>query len=123
MSSFAADIAIWLFLSAGSVFGGIAIMGLLIFPDTKSRMFTAFRASAIALGAAAMSAIVYGSTLYEETLSDQYPGLMLRTLFLVLILTIGTWMIYGIIRKKTQGTPAGNGQPGTAPELEKNSGQ
>lgn len=113
MSSLVADIIIWVLLCAGALFSGIAIMGLLIFPDTKSRMFTAFRASAIALGAAAMSALVYGSTLFAETGSDLYPKFMLRTLFLVLVLTLGTWMMYGILRRKTH-TAAGSGGPDTS---------
>jgi multisubunit Na+/H+ antiporter MnhG subunit len=123
MSSLAADIAIWVLLASGTLFAGIGIMGLMIFPDTRSRMFTAFRASAIALGAVAMAAIVYGSTLFAETGSDLYPGFMVRTLFLVLVLTIGTWMMYGILRKKAAGMPAAGGQPKTGPEPGKNDGE
>lgn len=123
MSSFSADIVIWVLLAAGSLFAGIGIMGLVIFPDTRSRMFTAFRASAIALGAVAMSAIVYGSTLFTETGSDLYPGFMLRTLFLVLVLTLGTWMLYGMIRKNAAGMPAAGRQPENVPGPVKDDGE
>ena len=57
MSSLPADIIIWALLVVGTVFAGIGLMGLLIFPDTRSRMFTAFRATAIGLGAVALAVI------------------------------------------------------------------
>ena len=75
-------------------------MGLLIFPDTKSRMFTAFRATAIGLGAVVLAVITYGYTLFLTTGADQYPGLILHTLFLVAVLAAGTWVMYGIIRER-----------------------
>ena len=37
-------------LYRGRIFCGIGLMGLMLFPDTRSRMFTAFRATAIGLG-------------------------------------------------------------------------
>ncbi len=100
MSSLPADMIIWALLFIGIVFSGLALMGLFLFPDTKSRMFTAFRAVAISLGAVAFAVILYGYTLFMTTGSDQYPALMLRTLFLVFVLTAGTWVMYGIIRAR-----------------------
>ncbi|OPX63793.1 hypothetical protein [Methanoregula sp. PtaB.Bin085] len=124
MSSLAADILIWVLLFAGVLFGGIAIMGLMLFPDTKSRMFTAFRASAISCGAVSLSAIVYAVTLFSETGSDVYTSLVLRTVSLAVVLGIGSWMIYGIIREKTKAVvPAGNGQADACPETGKKDGE
>ena len=102
MSSLPADLIIWALLFIGIVFCGIGLMGLMIFPDTRSRMFTAFRATAIGLGAVALAVITYGYTLFVTTGCDQYPGLILRTLFLVFVLAAGTWMMYGIIRERTR---------------------
>ena len=102
MSSLPADMIIWVLLFIGIVFSGLALMGLFLFPDTRSRMFTAFRAVAISLGAVAFAVIIYGYTLFVTTGSDQYPALMLRTLFLVFVLTAGTWVMYGIIRARTR---------------------
>lgn len=105
MSSLPADIIIWALLFAGVVFGGIGLMGLMLFPDTRSRMFTAFRASAIGLGAVAFAVITYAYTLFVITGSNEYTALILRTLFLVFVLAAGTWMINGIIRERTGWKP------------------
>jgi multisubunit Na+/H+ antiporter MnhG subunit len=101
MSSLPADLVIWALLFIGTVFCGVGLMGLLIFPDTKSRMFTAFRATAIGLGAVVLAVITYGYSLVMIAGGDQYTGLILRTLFLAFVLAAGTWVMYGIIRKRT----------------------
>jgi multisubunit Na+/H+ antiporter MnhG subunit len=108
MSSLPADLVIWAFLVVGTVFCGFGLMGLLIFPDTRSRMFTAFRATAIGLGAVAFAVITYGYTLFTTTGSNQYPALIIRTLFLVFVLAAGTWVMYGIIRERTVREKPGN---------------
>jgi multisubunit Na+/H+ antiporter MnhG subunit len=105
MSSLPADLIIWALLFFGVVFCGIGLMGLLLFPDTRSRMFTAFRATAIGLGAVAFAVITYAYTLFVTTGSNEYPALILRTLFLVFVLATGTWMMYGIIRERTGWKP------------------
>jgi multisubunit Na+/H+ antiporter MnhG subunit len=101
MSDFLADIIIWVLLFIGTVFAGLGLMGLLIFPDTRSRMFTAFRATAIGLGAVALAVVTYGYTLFITTGSEQYPALILRTLILVFVLAVGIWVMYGIIQERT----------------------
>jgi multisubunit Na+/H+ antiporter MnhG subunit len=102
MSSLPADVAIWGFLFIGVLFSVIGLMGLVIFPDTRSRMFTAFRATAIGLGAVAFAVLTYAFTLYTITGGEQYLALILRTLFLVSVLIVGTWMMYSIIRQRTR---------------------
>ena len=101
MSSLPADLIIWTLLFIGTVFCGFGLMGLLIFPDTKSRMFTAFRATAIGLGAVVLAVITYGYSLVMTTGGDQYTALILRTLFLAFVLAAGTWVMYGTILKRT----------------------
>lgn len=123
MSSLAADILIWVLLFAGTLFGGIAIMGLMLFPDTKSRMFTAFRAAAISCGAVSLSAIIYAFTLFSETGGEMYTALGLRTVILALVPGIGLWMMYGIIREKNRQAPAGSVQPGNVNEPGKKDGE
>jgi len=105
MSSLLADIIIWTLLFVGVVFCGIGLMGLMLFPDTRSRMFTAFRSTALGLGAVAFAVITYAYTLLVSTGSNEYPGLILRTLFLVFVLAAGTWMMYGNIRERTVWKP------------------
>jgi multisubunit Na+/H+ antiporter MnhG subunit len=117
MSSLPADIIIWALLFAGIVFSGIGLMGLMLFPDTRSRMFTAFRATAIGLGAVAFAVITYGWTLFAATGDTQYPALILRTLFLAFILAAGTWTMYGILKERAVRTGSGSacGQPAAGP--------
>jgi multisubunit Na+/H+ antiporter MnhG subunit len=118
MSSLPADLIIWALLFFGVVFSGIGLMGLMLFPDTRSRMFTAFRATAIGLGAVASAVIVYAYTLFMATGSSEYMGLIFRTLFLVFVLAAGTWMMYGIIRERTgwkPQEPAGKSEAGQEP--------
>jgi multisubunit Na+/H+ antiporter MnhG subunit len=111
MSIFLADLTIWALLLVGTLFAGLGLMGLLIFPDTRSRMFTAFRATAISLGAIALAVFTYGYTLFTITGSEQYPALIFRTLFLVIVLAAVTWVMYGIIRERThKGQPGSTGQ-------------
>jgi multisubunit Na+/H+ antiporter MnhG subunit len=102
MSSLPADIIIWVLLFAGTIFSGIGLMGLLIFPDTRSRMFTAFRATAIGFSAVVLAVILYGYTLFNATGEKEYMALIFRTLFLAVVMAAGTWMMYGIIRERTK---------------------
>jgi multisubunit Na+/H+ antiporter MnhG subunit len=101
MSSLPADVIIWVLLVVGIVFSGIGLMGLMIFPDTRSRMFTAFRATAIGLGAVVLAVITYGYSRFLDSGSDLYLALILRIVFLACVLAAGTWVMYGIIRGKT----------------------
>ena len=121
MSSLPADIVIWFLLAAGTVFAGVGVMGLLIFPDTRSRMFTAFRATAISLGAASLAVLTYASTLYTETGDSVYAGLIFRTLFLAVVLFAALWAMYGIVRERTgPGNRSGSAQVPAASAEEEN---
>ena len=102
MSSLPADFGIWALLFIGAVFCGFGLMGLLIFPDTKSRMFTAFRATAIGLGSITLAVLLYGISLFLTGGGDQYLALILHTLSLFVVLAAGTWVMYGIIRERTR---------------------
>jgi multisubunit Na+/H+ antiporter MnhG subunit len=100
MSSLPADLGIWALLFIGVLFCGIGLMGLLIFPDTKSRMFTAFRATAIGLGAVTLAVLLYGFTMLLASGGDQYLALILRTLVLSSVLAAGIVVMYRTIRKR-----------------------
>jgi len=102
MSSLPADLLIWALLVIGTAFCGLGLMGLMIFPDTRSRMFTAFRATALGLGAVVVAVLVYAYTLFMTTGGEQYLALILRTLILAFVLAAGTLMMYGIVRERTQ---------------------
>ena len=120
MSSLPADLGIWALLCIGTVFCGLGLMGLLIFPDTKSRMFTAFRATHIGLGAVTLAVLLYAFSLLLTGGGDQYLALILHTLFLFVVLAAGTWVMYGIIRERIRQEkpesacrPPGVSEPGT----------
>jgi len=100
MSSLLADWGIWALLFTGTVFCGFGLMGLLIFPDTMSRMFTAFRATAIGLGAVILAVLLYGFSLFMNNGGVQYLALILHTLLLGGVLAAGTWGMYRIIRER-----------------------
>ena len=107
MSSLPADLGIWTLLFAGIIFCGIGLTGLMIFPDTKSRMFTAFRATAIGLGAVTAAVLTYGSAMIQENGGSEYLTLIIHTLFLAAVLAAGMWGMYGIIRERTSRGNAG----------------
>jgi multisubunit Na+/H+ antiporter MnhG subunit len=112
MSVLPADLGIWALLCIGTVFCGFGLMGLLIFPDTKSRMFTAFRATLIGLGAVTLAVLLYAFSMILTNGGDQYLALVLHTLFLVVVPAAGTWVMYGIIRERIrQEKPASACQP------------
>lgn len=124
MSSLLADLVIWVLLFIGAVFCGIGLMGLLLFPDTKSRMFTAFRATCIGLGAVALAAIMYAYTMSLTAGSDLYLVLILRTLVLVFVLAAGTLVMYRNIRERISVKKSGNPrQQPAGPETDTKDGE
>jgi multisubunit Na+/H+ antiporter MnhG subunit len=100
MSSLLVDLGIWALLFIGVAFCGIGLIGLLIFPDTKSRMFTAFRATAIGLGAVVLAVVIYGSYALMTTGGNQYLTLTIHAVILALVLAAGTWGLYRIIQDR-----------------------
>ncbi len=117
MSSLPADLGIWALLFIGILFCGIGLMGLLIFPDTKSRMFTAFRATAIGFGAITLAVLLYGFTMLLTSGGDQYLALLLHTVILSVVLAAGLWVMYGIIRKRIRpDKPKSSCEPAGVPD-------
>lgn len=97
MSSFVFDIAIWVLLFGAFVFGVLGFFGLLIFPDIRSRMFTASRASLIAAGLVIISVFLYGINAYGETGQDIYLALLAHTALLAIVLCAGTVVVTRIL--------------------------
>lgn len=98
MSAFAADLAIWALLFAGFVFGVLGFFGLLIFPDIKSRMFTASRATLIAAGFVIIAVMVYSASNFLGTGQQVYTMLLVHTALLLVVLAIGTVIVTRILR-------------------------
>ncbi|PKG32470.1 monovalent cation/H(+) antiporter subunit G [Methanoregula sp.] len=98
MSSFVFDSAIWILLFGSFVFGVLGFFGLLIFPDIRSRMFTASRASLIAAGLVIVSVFLYGINAYQETGQEIYLALLAHTALLALVLGAGTVVVTRILK-------------------------
>jgi multisubunit Na+/H+ antiporter MnhG subunit len=97
MSSFVADIIIWVLLAGGTGFVALGFVGLLIFPDIRSRTFTASRATLIGVGLVTLSAVLYGTSGFLGGGGDRYAVLIIHTVFLFTILVIGSVLISRII--------------------------
>ncbi len=79
-------IVILLVVTAG--FGGIGVIGLLLFPDIRSRMFTAFRATAISFCTITLAVIIYALFTFQSNGGDQYIALMLHSVILLCIVFV-----------------------------------
>lgn len=104
MSSFFADIAIWGLLLLGVGFGILGFFGLLIFPDIKSRLFTASRATLIGTSLVIISVILYGITGFLDSGKEIYGILVIHTIFLLGIIAIATLFISRNILEQISGT-------------------
>ncbi|WP_321507754.1 monovalent cation/H(+) antiporter subunit G [uncultured Methanoregula sp.] len=90
---FPADILIWLLLAVGIGFCALGLFGLFIFPDIRSRMYTAVRATLIGVTAITVSALIYAVSLFSETNENQYFMLALEILFLCVVIVIPTVLL------------------------------
>jgi len=77
-------------------------MGLLIFPDLHSRMYTALRASLICVGAVVGAAVVYAMAQLIGTGGDQYAAFLIHTLFLAGMMAVGIMIINRQVLDKTK---------------------
>ncbi len=102
MSSLVIDLIIWFLLLIGVGFGLISLIGLLLFPDTRSRMYTAVRAGLISFGATGLAAILFGVNALQTSGGDQYPTLLLHTLLLVAVIAVGNPVVYRVILEQTR---------------------
>jgi len=102
MTDIILDIGIWILLVVVIGFGGIGLMGLLIFPDTRSRMYTAFRASVIGVVALVLALVVVDISLFLSTGTNPYGTHILHAGLLLLVVFAGNWVMYRMIRDMTK---------------------
>jgi len=91
--SLPADILIWLLLAVGIGFGALGLFGLVIFPDIRSRMYTAVRATLIGFSSITAAVLIYAATRYLATNGSQYFIFGLTVIFLYAIIVIGTLIL------------------------------
>jgi len=102
MSSLIIDIIIWILLFIGTGFGFIGLIGLLLFPDTRSRMYTSIRATLIGICSVGLASIIYGIYALQNFGGDLYFTLILHTLMLVGVVALGNYLISTVIGEKSQ---------------------
>ena len=98
----AVDAAIYIFLIISIGFAGIGVIGLLLFPDIRSRMYTAFRATVISFCAIILSVIIYGLSTFNSGGGDQYITLVLHSLVLLCIVALSDSVIYKMILNRSK---------------------
>ena len=91
------DSIIFLLLVISVGFGGISVIGLLLFPDIRSRMYTATRASLISVSAITLSVILYALFELFSGGGPQYTTLVLHTLVLIIVVTGANVMMFRMI--------------------------
>ena len=101
------DSLLTLLLLAAIGFGGISLMGLLIFPDIRSRSFTGLRAGILSIVLVTAAAICYG--LYSWVITG---GMQYLVFVLISLIVLGIVVI--LDRKAADIVCAGAGFPGTA---------
>jgi multisubunit Na+/H+ antiporter MnhG subunit len=111
MSSPFMDVFIFLLLVISIGFGGISVIGLLLFPDIRSRMYTAMRASLISVSAISLSVILYALFEILSGGGPQYTTLVLHTLVLIIVVTGANMMMFRMISEHIKTQKACQGQP------------
>jgi multicomponent Na+:H+ antiporter subunit G len=79
----------------------LGYVGLLIFPDVKSRMFTASRATLISVSLVTLAVIIFGISGFLGSGGDLYAALVIHAIFLFGMLAIANAFIYRIILEQT----------------------
>lgn len=79
------DILLYILILAAILFGGISVMGLVVFPDPRSRAFTGVRAGIWAMTLVSLAGICYGLFSWYATEGLQY---LVFTLAVVLLLAL-----------------------------------
>jgi multicomponent Na+:H+ antiporter subunit G len=105
------DSIIFLLLIVSVGFGGISVIGLLLFPDIRSRMYTATRASLISIGTITVSVILYALFKIMSGGDDQYTPLILHTSILIIVVVGANALIYRMISDHVKSQKACQGQP------------
>jgi len=111
-----AAIIILLVISVG--FGGIGVIGLLLFPDIRSRMYTAFRATVISISAITLSVIIYALFTFNSSGGDQYIALILHSIVFLFIIAVANGVVYKTILDRTKS--ATSCLPATQQNIDKN---
>jgi multicomponent Na+:H+ antiporter subunit G len=101
MNSLVIDWIIYVLLFIGVCFGGIGVIGLLLFPDIRSRMYTAVRATIICVGAIALAVMIFSVSAWLSSGGDQYLLLAVLVLIQVVIVKASNIVLSNTVLHKT----------------------
>jgi multisubunit Na+/H+ antiporter MnhG subunit len=104
MSDVFIDSTIFILLVMAVGFGGIGVIGLLLFPDIRSRMFTAFRATVISFSTLTLAVIIYALFTFLSDGGNQYITLVLHSIILICTVFVANIVLYRIIIVRTRNT-------------------
>ena len=92
------DVMITLLLVAAAGFGAIAVIGLLLFPDIRSRSFTGLRAGILATALVTIAGICYG--IFEWFLQGgmQYLEYALSAVLILVLVIVLNRVATGVLR-------------------------
>jgi len=82
------DILLSVLLLAALGFGGISVMGLIVFPDPRSRAFTGIRAGILAMALASLAGICYGLFSWSTTDGVQYVAFTIAAILLLVLVIL-----------------------------------
>ena len=102
MSAPGIDAAIFILLIISVGFSWIGLIGLFLFPDIRSRMYTAFRATVISFSAIILSVIIYALFTFNSSGGDQYIALILHSMVLLFIIAVANGVVYKTILDRTK---------------------
>jgi multicomponent Na+:H+ antiporter subunit G len=100
------DGTIFILLIAGIGFAAIGVIGLMLFPDIRSRMYTAFRATMISISAIILSVIIYGLFTFSSSGGDQYIALILHSMVFLFIVALANVVVYKTIFNRIKPVPS-----------------
>ena len=101
MSALVPDVIIFILLFIGVGFCGLSVIGLLLFPDIRSRSHTAVRASLIGSGASVTAVILSSLFIFLTTGGNQYLVLFAMVMVLFIVIIAGNLIVTRIIVKRT----------------------
>jgi len=97
MSAWILDVTLTLLLVVAAGFGAISVIGLLLFPDIRSRSFTGLRAGILALTLVTIASVCYGLFKWSDTGGLQYLLYILGALVMLALVIVLNRIATGVV--------------------------
>lgn len=101
MNAVLVDIIIYVLIVGGVGFGGIGVIGLLLFPDIRSRMFTSTRATLISCCAIFLAGIIFGLFSLFTKGGSQYTTFVVYAVLLLILIVFLNQVAARVILQQT----------------------